>query len=103
MVEEALHEKEITSLVELIRARKAAIADLTKDLDAARDTLEKLLIERGSAWKDEYGYAMLTSEGERVSYDTKALDELILSDPLKHGWLYDYRRKSAIAASLKVK
>lgn len=97
------HEEEITALVAKIRARKAEIAALEAWVKADRETLEKLIIDRGSSWKDAEGYAMLVSEGERVSYDTKALDELVLADPLKHGWLHNYRRKSSIAPSLKVK
>lgn len=97
------HEAEITDLVGKIRARKAEIAALEAWVKADRDELEKLLIDRGSSWKDGEGYAMIVAESERVSYDTKALDELVLSDPLKNGWLYEYRRKSTTAASLKVK
>lgn len=97
------HETEIAVLVERIRARKAEIDTLDAQINVDRELVKTLLIDRGESWKDEHGYAMITSEGERVSYDTKALDELVLTDPVKYGWLHDYRRKSVVAASLKIK
>ncbi len=49
------------------------------------------------------GYARLTSEGVRTIYDTKALDELIIKDPLHYGWLKDYRNESTVRSTVQVK
>jgi hypothetical protein len=97
------HEEEIAKLVEQIRSYRGEIETLNNLVNTARENLEELLLDRGSAWKDDEGYAMLVSEGERTSYDTKALDNLLMSDPLHYGWLHDYRRKSPIAPSIKIK
>ena len=45
----------------------------------------------------------LISEGIRTSYETKALDELIIKDPLHYGWLKDYRKESAVRGGVQVK
>ena len=103
MSETPKHETEIAVFVEAIRERKVNIERLTKMNEAAREEVEKLLIERGESWKDENGYAMLTADSERISYDTKALDELILAKPEEYGWLHEYRRKSVVAGGLKIK
>lgn len=31
---------------------------------------------------------------ERPVYDTKAIDDLVLNEPLRYGWLADFRRNS---------
>jgi hypothetical protein len=97
------HEDEIAKLVEEIRGYRDEIDQLNNRVSMARENLEELLLDRGSPWKDDEGYAMLVNEGERTSYDTKALDNLLMSDPLRYGWLHDYRRKTPVAPSIKIK
>ena len=97
------YEEDIAKLVEEIRGYRDRIEHLSNMMNLSRENLEELLIKRGSNWKDNEGYAILVNEGERTSYDTKALDELLMSDPLRYGWLHDYRRKSSINSSVKVK
>lgn len=101
--QEQKYEQEIALFVEAIRLRKAEIDRLTSMNEVAREEVEKLLVERGSNWKDEEGYAMIVGESERTSYDTKALDELLISDPIQYGWLHEYRKKTTVRASLKIK
>lgn len=102
-ITETKHEQVIADYVTQIRDLKTEMQILDTKLDDARTMVGYYLLDRGAPWKDEEGYAMLIGEGERVSYDTKALDELLLGDPLKYGWLSDYRKKSITKASLKVK
>jgi hypothetical protein len=97
------HEGEIAKLVDEIRNYRSEIEQLSNLVNLARENLEELLLDRGSAWKDDDGYAMLVSEGERTSYDTKALDELLVSDPLRYGWLHEYRRKTSVSPSIKIR
>jgi hypothetical protein len=97
------NEDAIKQLVDEIRSYRNEIDQLSNLVDTARENLEELLLDRGTPWKDEDGYAMLVGESERTSYDTKALDELLINDPLRYGWLHDYRRKTAIRPSIKIK
>jgi hypothetical protein len=99
------HEKDhmLVELVDEIRGYRDRIEHLRTKMNAVRDEVETLLIERGSNWTDDEGYAVLVGESERTSYDTSALDELLLSDPLRYGWLKDYRRKTTVSGSVKVK
>jgi hypothetical protein len=96
-------DQEITELVDVIRGMQERVGALDAKLTQAKERLRELLEERGSNWEDDEGYARLVSEGRRVTYDTKALDELIISDPLRNGWLKDYRKESYIRGSIKVK
>jgi hypothetical protein len=100
---QAKNEEAIKQLVEEIRSYRNEIDQLSNLVDTARENLEELLLDRGTPWKDEDGYAMLVGESERTSYDTKALDELLINDPLRYGWLTDYRRKTNIRPSIKIK
>jgi hypothetical protein len=61
------------------------------------------LEERGDNWSDEEGYARIISEGERIYYDTNALDKLIIEEPLRYGWLKDYRVTSTVQSRVQVK
>ncbi|HML23336.1 MAG TPA: hypothetical protein PKD09_16900 [Aggregatilinea sp.] len=96
-------DRRIAELVELIRAGQQQMATLDGRIALAKDELRDLLSERGSNWSDDSGYAQLTSEGVRRSYDTRALDELIITDPLRYGWLKDYRRESRVNSGVRVK
>jgi superfamily I DNA/RNA helicase len=93
----------IADLVETVRAHRERIATLEAKNDAAKEELRRLLELRGENWSDEEGYARLVPESCRVSYETKALDELIIREPLHYGWLKDYRKESTIRSSIQVK
>lgn len=40
---------------------------------------------------------------QHLSYNAKALDELIIKDPLHYGWLKDYRNESSVRSTVTVK
>jgi multidrug resistance efflux pump len=94
---------EIAALVAQVRESNEQISDLQAEIDVAKSMLRELLDKRGSNWSDEDGYARLTSEGVRISYDTKSLDDLIIKQPLQYGWLKDYRRESHVSGTIQVK
>lgn len=49
------------------------------------------------------GYAQIVAAGTRVTYDTEALNQLILSDPVQYGWLKKYRNENTIQGGVRVK
>lgn len=93
----------IDVLVTLIRGYQEQIAALSHQIENAKAELRPLLEERGENWSDEDGFARLVSPGERISYDTKGLDTLLIEDPLRYGWLKDYRTKTPVRGGLQVK
>ena len=96
-------DEQIAALVDIIRANQQRINQLDARNQAARDTLRDLLIRRGENWSDAEGYARLIEEGQRAAYDTQALDHLILHDPLRYGWLKDYRKTVVVSGGVRVK
>ncbi len=100
--QEALDEQ-ITDLVSEIRQSQEIIAEHENQIHEAKERLTQLLSERGSNWSDDSGYARLVSEGTRIAYDTSALDELIIHEPLRYGWLKDYRTEQKISSRIQVK
>ena len=98
-----LRDEEIAELVALIRVNRERIERFEAAVEVAKDDLRRLLDERGSNWSDDEGYARLASEGTRRSYDASALDELILSEPQRYGWLTDYRKESVVPSWVQVK
>ena len=96
-------DQQIAALVDIVRANQYRIDRLEARSKRAKAELVKLLQQRGDNWADDEGYARLVSEGERVSYDKAALDELLMDDPLRYGWLKDYRRKSTVSGGVRVK
>jgi len=93
----------IAELVEDVRESQEQIAVLGNRIGAAKEQLRELLELRGSQWTDASGYARLTGEGMRKSYDTPALDALILSDPLQYGWLKDYRKEVIVRGGVQIR
>ena len=79
------------------------IAALEARSDSAREELRELLAMRGENWSDDEGYARLVPESTRVAYESKALDDLIIREPLHYGWLKDYRKQTTIRSSVQVK
>ena len=107
-VTDTLHEtasldERILELVESIRSHRQRISSLEAKNDAAREELRQLLELRGENWADDEGYARLVPDSTRVSYETIALDELIIHEPLHYGWLKDYRKEAQIRSSVQVK
>lgn len=96
-------DEEIAELVELIRVNRDRIDGFESAISAAKGRLRELLDERGENWSDDTGYARLVAEGLRHYYDSGALDELIINDPLRYGWLKDYRKESAVPGRVQVK
>lgn len=96
-------DEQISDLVESIRQSNSQIEELAARVQFAKAQLKMLLEQRGENWSDDDGYARLVSEGVRHSYDTKALDEMIITDPLRYGWLKDYRRESILPRSVHVR
>jgi hypothetical protein len=93
----------IEELVQIIREGKQDAANIKAALKPHQERLKELLQESGEKWKDESGYAMLTEPAERVTYDAKALDKLIASDPEQYGFLSDYRKATTGKPQLRVK
>lgn len=93
--------------IEQLMAEYRQTADEMERLEdvqrAAKDRLRILLIQRGENWKDADGYARLVSDSSRTTYETKALDELIIADPVKNGWLKEYRKEFAVRGGVQVK
>lgn len=100
---EEFFDQQIAERVDLIRSIQERIAALNEKIQAAKEELTDLLTEKGSNWSDEEGYARLVAESVRRTYDTKALDELIINDPLRHGWLKDYRKETPVRGGIQVK
>lgn len=96
-------DQEIIELMDMVRGVQKRMGDLEVKVQEARERLRVLLEERGSNWEDDEGYARLVADGTRVSYDTKALDELIINDPLRNGWLKEYRKESYVRGTIKIK
>ncbi|MDX2137545.1 MAG: hypothetical protein SF123_05575 [Chloroflexota bacterium] len=96
-------ETEIEALVQCIREDHQIIEEAEGRIREAKRRLEQLLKMRGSNWADDLGYARLMSTGRRTFYDTEDLDRLLISDPLRYGWLKDYRRESIIPERVQVK
>ncbi len=101
--DEAVIDNRIAELVDTVRAHRDRIAALEAKNDAAKDELRQLLELRGENWSDDEGYARLMAESTRTSYELKALDDLIIRDPLHYGWLKDFRKQSVVRGSIQVK
>ncbi|GAB4520710.1 MAG: hypothetical protein OHK0046_31300 [Anaerolineae bacterium] len=101
--EQSVIDAEIMDLVNDIRDCQQTMADAETRIRELKVRLAELLAERGSNWSDNEGYARLTQEGLRTHYDTDALDELLISDPLRYGWLREYRRQSPVAGRVQVR
>lgn len=91
-----LIDRHIADLVDLVRSSQSRI-------DAAKAELCALLEQRGESWSDDEGYARLVADGVRTSYDRIALDRLILDDPLRYGWLKDYRTEQTVRGGVQVR
>lgn len=96
-------QENIEHIVTEIRDCKADIENLEACVRDLKEKLRDQLEQYGENWSDDSGYARLVSEGERISYNTDALDNLLIEDPLRYGWLKDYRVKSPIASRIQVK
>lgn len=93
----------IEQLVHLIRTDNDLMNQASERIQQAKLELQVLLRARGENWSDETGYARLVSAGRRITYLTSELDELIISDPLRYGWLKDYRTESHVPEHIQVR
>lgn len=97
-------ERGIIDLVGHIREQQVIIEQAEQSIKTAKEQLAILLEDYGKNWEDGAGgFARMIAEGTRTSYDTDALDELILKDPLHYGWLKDYRKQSSTSARVAVR
>jgi hypothetical protein len=96
-------DEQIATLVACIREYRDEAERYEAQIREAKDRLILLLEQRGSNWSDEYGYARIAQEGTRLDYDTNELDALILNDPLRYGWLKEYRRIGVVPSRLMVR
>ncbi len=93
----------IAERVAAVRGMQERISALDERIQAIKEELRALLEKRGSNWADDTGYARIVSEGLRRSYDQKGLDELLIKDPLRYGWLKDYRKETTVRGGVQVK
>lgn len=98
-----LLDMEIAERVDIVRSLQERIESLGGKIQDIKEELRALLEERGSNWKDDEGYAALTQDTIRTSYDTRALDDMLLKDPDQNGWLKTFRRESLVRGTIKVK
>jgi hypothetical protein len=96
-------DKRISQLVRCIRDDNEIVSQAHERIREAKLELQVLLRARGENWSDEAGYARIVSAGHRISYLASELDELIISDPLRYGWLKDYRTESPVPEHIQVK
>lgn len=96
-------DKQVKKLVKAIRRQRNWIAAREAKLDEMKIELQDLLEASGQNWMDEDGYARLIPESKRISYESKAIDALIITQPDVYGCLAAYRRESKIRASVQVK
>ena len=93
----------IQDIVQRIRSTRNEMEALEACINDMKGELRGLLEARGENWSDAEGYARIISPGERIGYDTEALDHLIIEDPLRYGWLKDYRITSTVQSRIQVK
>ena len=96
-------DEEISQLVAAVRDIQANMAGMEEKVKTAKERLRMLLTQKGENWSDDSGYARLMSDSVRTSYDTKSLDQLIITDPLRHGWLKEYRKEFTVRGGVQVK
>jgi hypothetical protein len=100
-------DQEISELVEMVREANDRLDEVATEvrpmIDAAKERLRMLLEYRGENWSDDVGYARVVSAGTRISYDSKALDKLIIEDPEQYGWLKQYRSETTVKGGVSVK
>lgn len=100
---EAYIDQQIAERVEEVRDAQVQMGTLAERVERLKNELYVLLEQKGSGWSDDTGYARLVSESVRRTYDTKSLDELIISDPLRYGWLTNYRKESTVRGGVQIK
>lgn len=94
---------QIEDRVQLIRDAQQNMEVLQYQIELMKIEIGELLQQKGAGWSDAAGYARITSEKISHTYDTRALDELILKEPLRYGWLGDFRKMATIRGGVQVK
>src|SRR5262245_52399764 len=93
---------EIAHLVSEIRQTTDQMAALEEMVQTAKARLRVLLAARGENWSDDSGYARLMTDSIRTSYDTRALDDLILKGK-RYAFLRNHRREFAVKGGVQVR
>lgn len=93
---------EISQLVAEVRQLTDEMEALEEKVQAAKQRLSTLLTLKGESWADDSGYARLIAESKRTSYDTKALDDLILKGK-RYAFLRNHRREFSVRGCVVVK
>ena len=96
-------DQQIADRVQIVRDAQGQMALLDEQIQILKTELRELLEQKGSNWSDADGYARLVAESIRTNYDTKALDQLILGEPLQYGWLRDFRKESTVKGGIQIK
>ncbi len=96
-------DQQIAERVEKVRGMQERISTLEEQVQAIKEELRQLLDQKGSNWADDDGYARMVADSLRRTYDQKALDELIINDPLRYGWLKDYRKETPVRGGIQIK
>lgn len=77
---------------------EAVKAELEPRMNQAKEQIEALMAELDiTQWKDETGYARVTPEGVRVSYDNKTLDAMLNDYPFLRGARKETTRKAYVS------
>src|SRR5688500_7784365 len=96
-------DQQIADRVQIVRDAQAQIGLLDDQIKLMKDELRELLDQKGSGWTDSVAYVCLVAEVTRTAYVIKALDELILKEPLRYGWLGDFRKESTVRRGIQIK
>lgn len=96
-------EDEIAWLVNSIRQLECEIEALEERRTDHKDRLRELLTQRGENWSDDLGYARLTKDSTRTTYDAKALEALFVADKRRYGYLAEFRKQFTVKGGVQVK
>jgi hypothetical protein len=96
-------DNEIRELVLLVREHQRIITQTENAIYHLKAELSELLEIRGIGWSDDDGYACLTPKEHQISYNTRALDEIMFSDPFQYGWLEEHRSEIPIPQRVHIR
>ncbi len=96
-------DQQIADRVEIVRDAQRQIDVLHGQIELLKKELHELIMQKGEGWSDSAGYARVVAEAVEADYDTKALDELILNEPVRYGWLGDFRKREHVRPAVNVK
>lgn len=96
-------EIQIEALVKDIRVLHEQMEALENAVSARKSRLRALLVQRGSSWEDDQGYARIVADYTRTAYDAKALNELRLRSKWWDMRLRPYYREFTVKGSVQVR